>query len=341
MYDLVILGDGIFGKLFLYELNKYVTKSQNLKVARVFDEKLAPNCSLRTTSTVSENGIEEGISELGDELLKAFNAFKEFYISNQPDGIYEAKQYVANSEDKLDKLIKRYKEKVSEIDIPLLKKELNGVELDSYIVSPELFFKYISVNNPNFALKDYSLLCKKIENIDGVVKLTLIDDTEISTKKLVMATGAYSVIHKELFESTLFYEKINFTKVVAGSYLKKSFKHFEDLYLTLNGHNLVYRHKTQELIIGSTTVQGPITSPDIAQLKDIFKEVKDLVTLDLGEFSDYEMITGLRHKGQKRMPFFKPITTDESIWFFNGAYKNGWSLPFYYIKRDLQKVLGN
>ena len=341
-YDLAILGDGIFGKLFLYELNSRVKKSQNFSVAQISSDKLAPACSLRTTSTVSLNGIEEGVSELGNELRHGFLAFKEFYKKNRPDGIFPTEQIIVvddQNENNIIKIKRRYSDQWSNISDIILKKNLIGIKLNSYIVSPELFFKHIKIENPNYQLNHFDSLAFNISKNDQVYEIVLSNNEKVKAKKVIICTGAYSRIHTSLFRETLFADKINLTKVVAGSYLKKTFNYPHNVYITINGHNVVYRKETKELIIGSTTVQGPILAPDLSSLREIFSDVQINIDIDLGKFNDYEVVTGLRHKGQKRMPFFKAITDDQNVWFFNGAYKNGWSLPFHYINQNIDKII--
>lgn len=331
IYDLAVIGNGIFANVFLHEINKHVNKSQNFKVAKLYCEELAPNCSLRTTSTVSKNGIESGVSSLGDTLLKAFNAFEVFFHENKNCGVFPTKQFIlSTNKESAQKLERRYKNQINLIEKPMLSEKYSGVVLDSYIVIPELFFEFIESLPKNYIQDTILQMVESIEEESGVVNLVLRDKTEVKAKKVVVATGAYSRINTHLFKNTNFHEKIKYTKIAAGSYLTKKFEYPHDLYYTIDGHNLVYRSKTKDLIIGSTTVDGPIVTPDLVSLKLIFEEVKKAIHLDLGDFESYQVITGLRHKGQKRVPFFEPIVDSKNIWFFNGAYKNGWSLPFYY-----------
>lgn len=333
IYDLIVIGNGIFANVFLHELNMHVNKSQNFRVAKVYSEELAPNCSLRTTSTVSRNGIEEGISPLGDTLLKSYLAFEAFSKINNLCGIYPINQYLlATDKEHQVKLSRRYHDQLKPLNHPLLNDNFEGVLLDSFMVIPEEMFKFLASVPKNYIQDDIQSFVESIEERNDYTEIVLVDKTILKAKKVVIATGAYSRINYHLFANTLFKEKIMFTKIVAGSYLKKQFDYPTNLYFTINGHNLVYRQKSQELIIGSTSVNGAITAPDLFSLKQIFSEVKAAINLDLGLFNDYQVITGLRHKGQKRIPFFESISESKNIWFFNGAYKNGWSLPFYFAK---------
>ena len=119
-FDLAIVGNGIFSKLFLFELNKIVNKSQNFSVATISNEKLFPACSYRTTSTVSLNGIESGVSPLGDELRNAFFSFEDFVMKNNPQGVWPIKQQIFGIGDD-QKLKMRYGEKYFKRVHPLLK----------------------------------------------------------------------------------------------------------------------------------------------------------------------------------------------------------------------------
>jgi hypothetical protein len=68
IYDLIVVGNGIAAQTFLFELftKLDVKKRQNFSVAQIYSEDIALSCSLRTTATVSLNGIEEGVSDLGN-----------------------------------------------------------------------------------------------------------------------------------------------------------------------------------------------------------------------------------------------------------------------------------
>jgi hypothetical protein len=334
LYDLAVIGDGIFGNVFLHEINGLVNKSQNFTVAHIYEEKLAPMCSLRTTSTVSQNGVEEGISPLGDLLLNSFSAFVDFYQHNKDYGIIPSKQFIFTTiESKKAKLKRRFKEQIGVINSPYFHGIQTGVVIDSYIISPDTFFSKIKSTPKNFLKTDFIKLVKCVEEKDNFVLITFVDDTTIQAKKVLLATGAYSKIFPGMFQKTTFAEKINETKVVAGSYLIKKANFETDLYFTINGHNLVYRKATKELIIGSTEYEGALMVPEVYELKKILADVSAHVTFDLGSIDEYKAISGIRHKGHRRMPTFEPISENQRIWFANGAYKNGWSLPFYFSKK--------
>jgi len=88
-YDILLIGNGLSAKVFLFELlHSDEINCQNLAIAQVFCENLAPSCSLRSTASVSLNGIEEGISPLGDLLSKSFDSFVSFNQSYRPEAFY-------------------------------------------------------------------------------------------------------------------------------------------------------------------------------------------------------------------------------------------------------------
>ena len=76
IYDLAVIGNGIAAHSFLWNLsNTEVSRSQNFSIAHIYSEKLAPACTLRSSATVSLNGIEADVSTLGNDMREAFFMF--------------------------------------------------------------------------------------------------------------------------------------------------------------------------------------------------------------------------------------------------------------------------
>jgi|GEM_PF-647787 len=349
-YDLAVIGNGIAAKMSLFYLAqslKNTDKFKDYSILNVFDEKLAPACSLKTTSTVSLNGIKEGVSELGDELREAFFHFCDFYKHYHPAGIYPSKQYLfATSIEGIEKLRLRYTDDLSKISHPLMKGLHHGVVLDSFIIIPEVFLAFLDAEISRLNITTQEDFVLNINESEDQVLIETKSHATFKAKKLLLGTGAYTKIFQDIFlkeqieES--FFDRIDKSKVVSGSYLLfEGFEHDENFYFTFDDINVVYRKNSKELIIGSTTVEGAYLTPVMHRLFEIYHKVKSEFLIEIPSFDLFKIVTGLRHKGMKRRPFSAIISKEKRIHLMGGLYKNGWSLPFYYGKRDLKFILEN
>ncbi len=347
-YDLAVIGDGIASKMTLFYLAqslKSKNKLSEFKVLQISDEKLAPNCSHKTTSTVSLNGIKEGVSELGDELVFAFFHFCDFYKTFHPKGIYPTKQFIfATSIEGIEKLKLRYKDELKTIHHPLINGAHLAMELDSFIISPEIFLAFLDQEIKILNINKVADFVLNVEEFENKVDLETKAHKVFEAKKAFLGTGAYTKIFQNMLskENILdeYFDKIDHSKVVSGSYLKyKNFDYIDNFYFTFDDINVVYRKETKELIIGSTTVEGAYLTPVMHRLFEIYQKVKKEMKLEIPSFDQFEIETGLRHKGQKRRPFYRTISKNGRIKLMSGLYKNGWSLPFYYGKQDLDNFI--
>ena len=336
IFDLIVVGNGLAAQAFLKEfLNE--KKSQNFLVAQVYSEVMAPACSNHSTASVSLNGVEVGVSELGDTLRSGFFSFKDFFETNHPPGIVEVEQLISHTTEVYKgKLIRRYKQ-ISDFHHPyLITPETSGVKLKSYLVSPDIFLAYMQkeINNPK--ITKFEKFVKKVEKVDGLIECTLEDNSIIKSKKILLCTGAYARIYCDFFPET---QKLFPTQVVAGSFLSRTIDLKQDsFYVTIDGHNLQYRSTDQNLLMGSASLYGNVGVPDYQKLKEIFDFFSRITNLPLGTFDDYEIKNGVRHKGIRRRPMIGALD-DEKLVFINSAlYKNGYSLPFYAAKKLMQEI---
>lgn len=349
-YDLAVVGNGIAAKMSLFYLAqslKGTDKFKDYSILHIYDEKLAPACSFKTTSTVSLNGIKEGVSELGDELREAFFHFCDFYKHYHPPGIYPSKQYLfATSIEGIEKLKLRYSDDLSKISHPLMKRLHQGVVLDSFIIIPEVFLAYLDreISLLNITTNEDFVL--NIHESENEVLIETKSHAHYKAKKLFLGTGAYTKIFQDIFQreqiESVYFDRIDKSKVVSGSYLLfEGFFHEENFYFTFDDINVVYRKNSKELIIGSTTVEGAYLTPVMHRLFEIYHKVKSELLIEIPRFDLFKIETGLRHKGLKRRPFSALISKEKRVLLMGGLYKNGWSLPFYYGKRDLKFILEN
>lgn len=331
-YDLALIGNGIAAQSFLWNLtNSEVSRSQNFSIAHIYSEKMAPACSLRSSATVSLNGIEEDVSPLGNDMREAFFMFDSLYKNHKPEGIAEVKRVVvATNEFDLKKITRRYRTLYPITNEKILKVH-PGVEYNSYMITPDVFLNWLKEKS-KVPTTEYQTFVKNIERFNDLYQLTFEDGSKVFAKKILFAMGAYSKLFEKMLaieEELSHLEEKNTIK--AGSYFERDVDLGEtSFYLSIDNHNMLYRKNNSEskLIIGSATTMGAFEAADLGALAKIFNNMKATTKLDLGEMTDYKVVTGLRHKGPKRMLISEAIDTNKTLFRINGLYKNGYSLGF-------------
>lgn len=341
IYDLAVIGNGIAAQSFLWNLSHQESKSQNFSIAHIYSEKLAPACTLRSSATVSLNGIDEDVSPLGNDMREAFFLFDELFKKYRPAGVEEVpRTVVSTNENDTKKLTRRYKT-LKKVISPKLKSEFDGTEYNSYIITPEVFTKWLS-DNTQIKKDEFPLFLKNMETTPDYYQLILEDGKIIKTKKILFAIGAYSKIF-EKFLSPLNADSIESKNTIkAGSFFEKNVDLGpKSFYLSIDGHQVLYRKNSNEskLIIGSATSIGAYEVADYKALSAIFTKVKALLTFDIGEMSDFKVVTGLRHKGPKRLLICNSTEdAGKTIYRINGLYKNGYTMGFLASRRMINLI---
>lgn len=333
VYELAIIGNGIAAQSFLWNLQSKLPQdrnSQNFSIAHVYSEKIAPACSLRTSSTVSLNGIDEDVSPLGNDMRKAYFLFENLVKKYSPEGVEEVSRVVISTNDNdTKKLTRRYKT-LSAITSDKIKNTYPGTQYPSYVISPLPFSHWLQ-DNTKIEKTTIEMFVKDMEKKSDLYQLTLEDGSCIQAKKVLFATGAFSKIFEKFF-SPLNSESIEVKNTIkAGSYFERQIDLGpKSFYLSIDGHQALYRkNKTEStLIIGSATTIGAYAVPDLLALSTIFYKMKDHLTIEIGEMSDFKIITGLRHKGPKRMLICEAVDVDKTLFRINGLYKNGFTMGF-------------
>ena len=338
IYDLIVVGNGIAAQTFLFEffLSLDVKKRQNISVAQIYSEEVAASCSMRSIATVSLSGIEEGVSDLGNELRDSFFLFDKFQETHAPKGVEKVRQLVTfTNEKERAKTLRRYKE-LSVLNNSLLKNSMEGVELDAFLISPEAlhlwFSKQLSVHkiaHKKEFLKSFN------ENAEGVIDCELLGGEIVKTRKLVLCTGAYSKLFSSFYKETDF---LSTTYTVAGSYLERSLDLSRASFsITINGHKIIYRDDEKKVILGSVSSENGIVLADINEINNILTLFNEKTNFFFGNFSDFKMITGLRHKAAKRRPIARALDEGNKILFIGGLYKNGFTFSHLCAKKILRE----
>ncbi len=335
IYDLVVIGNGIAAQSFLWNLSTGDSKSQNFSIAHVYSKEIAPPCSLRSSATVSLNGIEEDVSQLGNDMREAFFLFDNLYKNYKPDGVEEVtRTVVSTNENDTKKLTRRYKTLI-DVKSDRIKKIYPGAEYSSYIITPEVFSSWL---NKQITIKktEYPFFVRDITKVDDDFHVKLQNGEVVIAKKILFAIGAFGKLF-EKFYSPPESESIESKNMIkAGSYLEREINLGDkSFYLSIDGNQVLYRKNNFErkLIIGSVTTVGAYEAPDVMALQALITKLKDLLTFDIGNYSDFKVVTGLRHKGPKRLAISEAIDSEKKLFRINGLYKNGYTLGLLAAKR--------
>ncbi len=220
IFDLAVIGNGIAAQSFLWNLSLSASKSQNFSIAHIFSTEIAPPCSQRTSATVSLNGIEEDVSVLGNDMREAFFLFDELYKKYHPKGVEEVRRVVVSTnENDTKKLLRRYK-KLETIKNPRIHDEYQGTEYNSYIITPDVFFKWLE-SQISVEKTDFPFFAKDLEKRGEFFAIKLMDGREVLARKVLFATGAFSKIFERYFappEAPSIEEK---NTIKAGSFLER------------------------------------------------------------------------------------------------------------------------
>lgn len=373
--DLIVFGGGIGALSFLYELAllellpENLKKLKEIKILLIHAPLLATPCSFHTTSTVSLTGIQPGVSPLGDLLFKSFHHFEHRFtpliqsipVSELGIELVTKEYFFRNEEEKKDSPIlvgsdandgnERFKnlhEVYQNYIKDPYKKDFKTInEENSYVIYPEIFQRFLLQS----AMKKLTIevvedFITKVECLDGDFLLKS-QCGEYSAPKLLDARGAYQNEFQSFFPQHFgdsFVKDYNLTTVrgsflrAKGPFLSAGFE--KSFYRVFNDLNFIYRHHTQELIIGSTTLRGAIVFEERSLLKIYYDEIVKLVDLEIPRFEQFEVVTGLRTKAKKRTPLLKHYSNFQNLktelWHFSGLYKNAYTTSFFLAFEELK-----
>jgi hypothetical protein len=329
--NIVVVGNGIAAKCVVYFLNREGFNNITL----IADDIKAPGCSTRTTSTNCLRGTEKGVSDLGDLILKSYADFEDFYDEHQPDGISKSIETHTTpiSSSKLDKWKRRYSVYTEKSRFCYFTKEfsqkLYSVDNEAYFIFPELFFKWF----------DKKLSFKLIEGFVEKVqeKSVLLKSSEtVEFDKLILCTSFLTKDFSDIVREDI---KISLkkSKPVPGTYLSFPITSFDDAKIDLTRDycfriddiHMLVRPTAGDVLIGSTSKSNVLDySHDQEAMMEMFERLSLYLegVLCLPDFSKGQLITGIRHKGRARRPFWGEINEDiYAVW---GLYKNAFTFAF-------------
>jgi hypothetical protein len=325
-FDIVVVGRGVAGHGVIH----YVKASQiPVSVAWIGHAEAAKtslDCSWHSTAIVARQGVKTGISPLGDLLVRSFDECQHFIEKEKPEGVEKVDRLHLSSEgDGAEKLVQRFGVKASQHK--LLDSTFTGHHEESYLFYPGVFMPWWS-NKLKKSVAEYNELALEVTR-DSESKLWLVkmQKETIKAKKVVMATGAMRR-YLNLSEEKLF-------KEVAGQYIRWTNINYEKSFiLTLDGHNLIYRHASKELLLSGTNETTDLLLPNdtIFKVLAAFKE-------RLGSFipsTKAEVVCGLRQKGRGRLPVCENLGNEQYI--IDSFYKNGYSFC-HALGLDMAQIL--
>jgi|GEM_PF-2595002 len=335
---IIVLGGGLAA---LGALEHLLAKPNRFnEIQWIFPKNAAElSCSYNSTAVLALQGIEKGVSPLGDDLFDAYFSMKEFIEANSPEGITHCSRYHlknSSNEDKNQKLESRFKEnfkKIKENDLGFIE----TIVEDAYCFSPLIFMNWwhqriFSSSLVNFT--DDLILGIDGGSVHGQKSLYSADviinatgsfgiTTGLVTEKVKTVPGHYFVWYSPQFEN----QKVD-------NYFLKS----KSIILTFEGENLIYHSEYNSegpcLIWGGSSESDGLMGPRIEFLET--KLLEFFNTYPQFKFSGQrELFTGVRTKGPKRRPI---ISREGKVITMSGLYKNGYSLGYYLGKKALESL---
>ncbi|MDD0853038.1 FAD-dependent oxidoreductase [Halobacteriovorax sp. GB3] len=331
-FDIILVGYGIAARCLLREFAKsdYFSKK---KILVVYNDDVFPPCSLNTTSIVCRSGVQKGISDLGDFIFDSYEEAISFYESH-PECHEQGLQHSLTDQSPKGRedFIRRFGhcDSLNTLGDLSLSESFEGVSFKAYFIDPSKCLSALEqayIEKLDVTIK--KLTCREVLKKEGHLQLDCGCESFV-TNKVIIASGAYS----KFFQNNLKQESLTKSKFVSGSYIV-----FDDCdfgnksFVLANRHyNLIYRRRSRQIMIGGSTVKEDLLCASVSELKSQYNFFRDLLKGDLvlPAFESGTIKTGLRHKGQKRRPFFGELEKGPfgNIYSMTGLYKNGFTFPF-------------
>ena len=198
-------------------------------------------------------------------------------------------------------------------------------EEEAFMIRPQEYMSWLMTESKK-VLQVTEINSFVTEVKDG--KIRTIDEDEYAADEIIFTTG----VHNDLWQSML--PELKTTKSVQGCYLEFSGINLGEssFSLTLEGKNLIYDAEKAALLAGSTTNESRLELPPEKELAEILGSLKALVKVNLPDFREGKVRTGLREKGSKREPYLLQVRNYSMI---GGFYKNGYSLGLSFAEKLL------
>lgn len=290
------MGNGIAAHAFLWTYAKML-KEHHLDVARRviwLKSEIFPTCSLTSTSLISRAGLQYGVSELGDNLLRSYEIFEENF-SHHPCVTKAIQQHIEYGDS--DNFKQRY------ADAPAY---CYLIDADSFLQELANDFDHL-VEVKTGTVLAYDSTC-----------LTLHSGERIQFDRCFLGLGACNNL----------IAPISGTRAVAGQYAQCSVDLGADSFVISKGpHNLLYNAKVHQLMVGSLDDKEDQNGfPVVAARANALKELLSSFNYELPLGLKWHVFSGVRHKGQKRRPYWGNIKGQ--VDGAHSLYKNGYTLAW-------------
>lgn len=334
--EFVIIGDGIAAKVLAF----YLYRQYQRPITLIANDQFAPKCSTRTTAINCLRGTQKGLSPLGDMLVAGHYDFEDFYQNYAPEGIektIELQLWQNNHE----KWLRRFGECKSYDEVPFFTRPLTrqfeecfeGHQSEAYIFHPESFLAWLDSQYERNFINDYVV---SIEEGDQYI-LNTHNGEKICCDKLFICTSYESSLFSHLVKDEGVKRQLNHSRPVAGTYLRfkvsdfdlKEFRTQHSFSVVFDQIHFIFRSHAKDILIGSTSTNNSKNfladrQGMLSQYQRVMEILANVITLPT--FEKGELITGIRHKGQRRTPYWGEINKNcYAVW---GLYKNGYSLAF-------------
>lgn len=323
-YDFVIIGEGIAGLYSAFLLSRTFPQKN---IALVADSKSFPACSFRTTGVVSKSGISRDVSPLGNLLLDAHECFSQHMQKDSPDGVYAGTRYHLST-DGCGPFVKRWPEHEFR-EMPFLRGKMYVAIEKCFLIDPHEYLGFLKSNSKVDFLEDEIVEIQQHQVIGR--KLIL------NAENILVMNGAFQrkrPIKLSLRPQDEFYLSNN--RIVPGRFALFQLINLGDAnFVISHGHNnLIYRAWSGEVLIGGTTNKNE-SEDDSGELAEMIEFYRNICSFDIP--GPVHVDTGLRLKGMKREPRMIEVNSyTHALW---GTYKNGWSLPHYFLQEYVGKLL--
>lgn len=334
--DTVIVGDGISAKCVIFALNKIGLTD----ILQISSDDQAPSCSTRTTAINCLRGTKKGLSPLGDLIVDSFHDFEHFFNEHKPEGVCKTYEWQCWPQDSKDhaKWVKRFKTFYQESLFTCFKKNfeqvLNFTKSKAYIFSPEIFYRWMAEQS-KFTKKDDFVT--EIFPAQSGYQVKTLTGYNVKTKRIIFCTSYMTPHFSHFVQDQKLKKELEHSKPVTGTYLRFQKNDFnvqeisfqESFSFVINEIHFIYRKQSQDILIGATTTNDSMVL--LADKEGILDQYTRLASffegaITLPPFEQGELITGIRHKGQRRTPFWGEINHNMyAIW---GLYKNAFTLAF-------------
>lgn len=331
-YDLIVVGDGLAARVFLYRFSGFIRQynSQIPSVLVISDAQTYTPCSLKTTATISKVGMQPGVGEHGDLLLRAYDEFESFARELPAKIVTCAAHYqvfMGNMDKDEERFCRRYGTP-SEIS-----PGLRAVKGESYLADPVAMMNYLKSGSEVTYVNDSVLALDH----SGVV-MTL--NGRYQAKHVLVAAGGAG--EELLADSRNLGNSPSVGESVFGSYLEWEGTNplpnlGESWQVALSKFNVLYRHLDQKLLLGGTTTKN-IHCFHPVEMKEQYELAQEVLEGRLPCLNAAKHLVGERSKLAARRPFWGRVAG--RIWAIRGLYKNGFTLAFLAARELLEDKEG-